>query len=248
MVNLNRSVAPIVSVSSFMIHQDKLSYDEGVNILTIDTCWHLMVNLQQSPRRLDEEEMAGAARTLALAFEDYPLYRDCLPDSGKRAANLEILFEVLLRFGMSHGRVFAAPGGLEAVLILLDMPRTRITAWNMLRSGAARLFFKIGLKFIRTQMRITKEIEALHDKHAPTQHCYIWVLGVHPDHQARGHGSALLSHCCKELDEKSITGYLETAVERNIPFYIKYGFELVERRVLERDSLTLFAMIREPTG
>jgi ribosomal protein S18 acetylase RimI-like enzyme len=54
---------------------------------------------------------------------------------------------------------------------------------------------------------------------------YLRLLGVEPSDQGRGFGAALLQHGL----------YLETFAERNVPFYLRHGFELVVDEV-ERHS------------
>jgi predicted N-acetyltransferase YhbS len=50
---------------------------------------------------------------------------------------------------------------------------------------------------------------------------------VTPECQGRGYGSRLATRCCEELDGAGSAGYLETDRPANLPFYAKFGFDVV---------------------
>lgn len=55
-------------------------------------------------------------------------------------------------------------------------------------------------------------------------HIHLGPLGVAPEMQGRGVGSALMSRYIQRLQQEKITGYLETDKEENVKFYEKFGF------------------------
>jgi len=75
-------------------------------------------------------------------------------------------------------------------------------------------------------------------------HWYLAVLSVSPEAQGRGHGSALLEPGLAKADEQGVGAYLETQRERNVGFYERFGFELVEK--IEIEGLPLWLMWRPP--
>lgn len=56
---------------------------------------------------------------------------------------------------------------------------------------------------------------------------YLQVLGVHPEAQRRGVGSALLADGIERADSLRESIYLETAAEANVPYYIRFGFRVM---------------------
>ena len=60
-----------------------------------------------------------------------------------------------------------------------------------------------------------------------TQDWYLFILGVEPSVQRRGLGGALMRPVLERADIEQLVCYLETENERNVPFYLKHGFELV---------------------
>jgi ribosomal protein S18 acetylase RimI-like enzyme len=62
--------------------------------------------------------------------------------------------------------------------------------------------------------------------HPDEPHWYLPVIGVAPQHQGRGIGSALLAAALAKCDEAGLTAYLESSNPRNIPLYRRHGFEI----------------------
>jgi len=64
-------------------------------------------------------------------------------------------------------------------------------------------------------------------------HWYLSVLSVSPESQRRGHGSALIEPGLEAADRDGAGCWLETQRESNIPFYARFGFELVKELRVE---------------
>jgi ribosomal protein S18 acetylase RimI-like enzyme len=62
-------------------------------------------------------------------------------------------------------------------------------------------------------------------RHDPRElHWHIGPLGVHPDHQRRGIGKALLAAFLNMSDEQAMSAFLETDVDENVALYGRFGF------------------------
>ena len=65
-------------------------------------------------------------------------------------------------------------------------------------------------------------------KHDPRErHWHLGPIGVHPEHQGRGIGKAILGSFLKIVDEQGSPAYLETDVDRNVALYEKFGFKVI---------------------
>jgi ribosomal protein S18 acetylase RimI-like enzyme len=70
-------------------------------------------------------------------------------------------------------------------------------------------------------------------RHPATSHYYLETLGVEPTMQGRGLGSAMLQNIAAQLDAAGTECVLETANDRNVALYRRFGFEVVsEERIL----------------
>jgi ribosomal protein S18 acetylase RimI-like enzyme len=73
--------------------------------------------------------------------------------------------------------------------------------------------------------RFTELDRAMHEHHPREQwHHYLAFLAVHPDHQRRGLGSALLSHHHAALDEAGTPAFVEATGTRNRHLYTRHGY------------------------
>ncbi len=68
-------------------------------------------------------------------------------------------------------------------------------------------------------------------KHHPhTPHYYLEYLGVEPAFQGQGLGSHLLAELTRRADRAGAGCYLETATERNLPLYQRFGFQVTAQK------------------
>jgi ribosomal protein S18 acetylase RimI-like enzyme len=58
-------------------------------------------------------------------------------------------------------------------------------------------------------------------------HWHLGPIGVLPDYQGKGIGAKLLRRFCREVDACLSPAYLETDVVQLVPYYARFGFELV---------------------
>lgn len=96
------------------------------------------------------------------------------------------------------------------------------------------------------QPAVFKVLEELDDYHPEEPHWHLALLGVDSFHQSKGHGSTLLMHTLSECDRKGESAYLESTNPRNVPFYERHGFILLD--TLQEDDLApVFPMLRRPS-
>ena len=82
--------------------------------------------------------------------------------------------------------------------------------------------------------------------HPAERHYYLYLLGVHPDHQSQGLGSALLRTVLERCDREQMPAYLEASNPRNISLYGRHGFRVIRELQFGRGGPYLAAMWREP--
>jgi ribosomal protein S18 acetylase RimI-like enzyme len=64
----------------------------------------------------------------------------------------------------------------------------------------------------------------------PTEpHVHLGPIGVAPNQQRRGVGTALMARYIEFLDQEKAAGYLETDRDENVAFYSKFGFSIRRR-------------------
>lgn len=71
--------------------------------------------------------------------------------------------------------------------------------------------------------------DMLETRHPKVPHAHLAYLGVRPEAQGAGVGSALLKATLAALDGRRETAYLETTTARNVALYQRHGFEVTDR-------------------
>jgi GNAT superfamily N-acetyltransferase len=81
--------------------------------------------------------------------------------------------------------------------------------------------------------------------HPQEPHWYLPMIGVEPNAQGKGLGAELMRHGVARCDQEGALAYLESSNPRNIPLYLRYGFEVMgEIRVGAGPLVT--PMLRRP--
>jgi GNAT superfamily N-acetyltransferase len=88
--------------------------------------------------------------------------------------------------------------------------------------------------------------EQMEQYHPKEPHWYLPILGVEPNQQGKGYGSALLQHVLQTCDRDRIPAYLEASKPANVPFYERHGFKVVST-IQAGKSPSIFPMIRQPS-
>jgi GNAT superfamily N-acetyltransferase len=195
----------------------------------------------QVVRKATPDDVTPLADALARAFDGDPPMQWFLPDAESRVARARGLFELML--GKVHlerdwcyttedvvgGALWVPPGNW----------RLGIVQQLALLPGMLRVF---GRGLARAQRGLAV-MEAGHPRAA---HYYLDSLGVVPEWQGRGIGSALLAPVLERCDRERMPAYLNAGSARSRDLYRRHGFEVTEEFGLPDDGPPLWRMWREP--
>jgi ribosomal protein S18 acetylase RimI-like enzyme len=150
------------------------------------------------------------------------------------------------RYCLPCGEVYATEG-VDGVAAWLPPGKTRLTNyWHMLRSGMLLAPLKARPAEFSRLMALRAYTEAAHERLAPERHWYLFVLGTAPERQGQGIGGALMSPVLARADAEKMPCYLETQYERNLSFYERHGFEVVETGSVPDHGPRFWSMLRKP--
>lgn len=200
---------------------------------------------QVEVRPATRADVPQLSQVLARAFDDDPFLNWFVRQDGKRDQRFEKAFQIALgkmsnglnetytTTGLEAGALWKRPNeykiGFGQTLGLV-MPYAGITGWSSL------------LPFIKA----TSYIEERHEHHVPEPHYYLFVLGVEPSLQGQGVGGQIMQPVLDICDREGKPAYLETATERNVTFYQKHGFKVVEEVNPPPNCPLIWLMRREP--
>ncbi|MFQ5416515.1 MAG: GNAT family N-acetyltransferase [Myxococcota bacterium] len=170
-------------------------------------------------------DLATTEGVLARAFRDNPLNQAVIrsDDPARRLHSNLHGMRSLLPVALSHGHVLAARAGGRLAGVLISAPPGVYPLPPP--SLGSRLRCLVGQGW-RVASRWGRVFDVLRSHHPQQPSWYLGTLGVEPELQGCGVGSALVSAWLEEVDRDHGPAYLETDVEDNVRFYARAGFDV----------------------
>ncbi|MBT2527615.1 GNAT family N-acetyltransferase [Streptomyces sp. ISL-99] len=189
-------------------------------------------------RQAGESDREALVRLLDAAFMDDPVSCWVFPDRAHRGRVHGAFLGVFLDVALSEGRVDVTEDGSAAALWLqvpAGVPEEDDTPVRMRETAdpdneRAEL---VG--------RLMGEVHP-HDR----AHEYLLLIGVSPDRQGEGLGTALIQPVLDRCDRDGVPAYLEASSARSSKLYERLGFAFTGRTVELPDGPPMWPMWREP--
>ena len=197
-------------------------------------------------RRVPSTQAAEAARLYARAFLDDPLFTYFVPDPRNRREKLTHLFEFVTRGGLTFGEVLTMGDRPTSTASLLPPDNIKWTLWQQISCGGIKLCLTLGLGVVHRMSSFHDFSTALQRRCLPERHYYLELLAVDPDAQGTGQGGSMLRAIQARLSAERMPLYLETENEKNVPFYAKRGFTILEATHVPKTSIPVWAMAWHP--
>jgi ribosomal protein S18 acetylase RimI-like enzyme len=197
--------------------------------------------------RLQPGDRARAGEVLARAFSDDPLWAAVFTNPAERSETLVHMFAGVTKATIAAKGLAETTPDIAAVGLWLP-PGKDIGMWAMVRSGFAlpRLVMRLPSQERRRMMAVLRQVEERRKALMPEPHWYLSALGVEPERQGTGLGSALVRSGIRRADLEKTPIYLETETEDNVAFYEHLGFETVEAITAVGLDLPVWLMARRP--
>ena len=193
-------------------------------------------------RLASADDAPRLADALSRAFNDDPGWCHLLPNPDDRTRRLRLFFEAELReVILPHGVVWTTD---EVAGAAAWMPPG---GWRVPMGATVREvtpMVKVFGRRLVLALRARLRMESRHPRTPP--HWYLAVMGVAPEWQGRGLGSALMYPKLQELDAGGEPAYLESSTPRSRALYQRHGFEVVGELNLPSNGPPLWRMWREP--
>ncbi|MFD9962737.1 GNAT family N-acetyltransferase [Amycolatopsis sp. NPDC058986] len=185
-------------------------------------------------------DIDAAADVLAAAFADYAWTRHTVSadDHLRRVRELQRLF--VERIGLPHGRVWVADGP-DGVLAAAVWTTPESTGAGAAFAELAELMPELAGDRAFAAASAEKAL-APHRPEEPVW--FLATVGVHPGHQGRGLGRAIVEPGLAAADSAGVAAFLETSERANIAFYRKLGFEVTAEVELPDSGPTTWALRR----
>jgi GNAT superfamily N-acetyltransferase len=192
-------------------------------------------------RKATYADVRPVSVALAKAFEDDPVMEWLMPTSGRnRFERLRRFFALDMQsWNLRHDETWTTPE-LSGGALWAPPGKWKLSVTDIVRSGPT-LSRVLGSR-LPLALRGLGEIERRHPREP---HYHLAILGTEPAHQGKGIGGALMAPVLDRCDDDGIGAYLESSKERNVPYYRRFGFEVVEELTLPKGP-PLWLMWRDP--
>ncbi|PRC44106.1 GNAT family N-acetyltransferase [Mycobacterium sp. ITM-2017-0098] len=195
-------------------------------------------------RFAQKPDVKELARVLGRAFFDDPVMMWMVPDDAKRANALPRVFGAMTRhhFLANNAVQVADRSGTVGAAALWDPPGR----WKQTQSEELRMMpgflLAMGLQVGRGM-----GVSELMKKHHPEEpHWYLAVIGSDPEVRGGGFGQALMRSRLDRCDAEGAPTYLESTKEANVPYYMRFGFEVTGEITIPDGGPTMWQMWRKP--
>ena len=193
-------------------------------------------------RPVQEQDIGALALALTRAFHDDPVTRWVYAGEPKRPQWAERFFAWQLKRLLPQDVSWTTADGAGGAALWALPDRWRESVRETL--SLARLTLPAVLPRLPRVLRGLGQVEV---RHPSERHLYLAVLGVDPELQGQGVGSALIRPGLDLCDRERLPAYLETGKEANVAFYGRHGFRVVDRIDLPKGPPVWF-LWREPTS
>lgn len=187
-------------------------------------------------RPANPHDAGPLAAPLARAFYDDPVTVWANPSERSRMRRTERFFLGRMHALLPHELSFVTED-LDAAAIWSPPD-----AWGM---GMREFLHDLPAFLSPRTPLVLRGMHGIEKRHPKEPHYYLSILGVEPSRQGDGVGTALLGPMLRRCDQEAVGAYLETGTERNVRFYARHGFRVLEEVPLPRGP-SMWLMWRDP--
>lgn len=173
---------------------------------------------------------------LTRAFDDNKSVNYVVRQDQNRVDRIRKLMDYSFNMCHAFGDVWISEDQQACALILFpDKKRTtfRTLLWDFKLAMSVIGIARVGAVLKREAM--------IKSNHPREPFAYLWFMGVNPQVQGKGLGTTFLQEVIRSCERNKRPIYLETSMEKNLPFYKNNGFEIFQSLQL---SYTLYQLRR----
>jgi len=161
---------------------------------------------------------------LARAFDDNKSVNFVARQDGRRRERIRRLMDYSFEVCKAFGQIWITKDRSACALLLF--PEQKRTTLQTILWDLKLLFLVVGLDRVYAVLNRERLVKANHP--ADKKFVYLWFLAVDPEQQGNGHGTMLMKKVLEKCADIDRPIYLETSMQRNLPFYTSLGFEVFQ--------------------
>jgi GNAT superfamily N-acetyltransferase len=186
-------------------------------------------------------DLPELAKSLASAFFDDPVTSWMFADLETRSQQLLRWMRFVLEMGLTRGHLYAAGGNRAAAVWSPPDVTLFDDVWGprMAKLLAEQLGERAG--------DVIPPLARLFEARSEAEpHFYLFTLGTDAGHQSRGLGARVLGPVLERCDAQGLPARLESSNPRNLPFYERHGFEVLDEIPVVEGGPVIRPMRRAP--
>jgi GNAT superfamily N-acetyltransferase len=196
----------------------------------------------------EKSEISLAVQRLTSAFSEDPCLKYLLNSDVYDPEKAKHIHEYTIRIGLLYGLITTTGKNIEGISIWLPPKNVNISTWMFIRAGGLNLKKKVHPGIIDKIKLFNEFSSGIHHRHANMPHWYLFSIAVDKQYQSCGYAKQLLTPVLQYFDENNQTCYLETHNPKNVGFYEKFNFEVVETGFLPNSNITHWGLLRKPVN
>ena len=196
--------------------------------------------------RMPESEIEKAGGVLSRAFCNDRISQFMSSDETERRNLLEWYFTAFARYGHLFGEAYVTKGETRGVAIWFPPGESEMPAERIEHAGLDKAPQVFGADAWSRFTTLMDQLDRSHVEDMKTPHWFLPLLGIDPPYQHSGLGSNLLAPMLSRADADGLPCYLATAEPRNIQFYQKQGFAVINEGVEPQSGIKFWTFRREP--
>lgn len=197
---------------------------------------------------IQPEDYPRAARVLTRAFFDDPVICYVQPDAARRARGLPWLHQRYVAVIAAVGTARMTANCEGVALWLPPASLGQIALGPQLRAGLWQVPFRLGLNRLPQLLRAQNDTDVRRRQEVTQPHWVLDVLGVDPDQQGKGVGSALVRDMTAQADAQGLPCHVITHKESNVAIYERLGFRLLQEKCTLPGGPTTYSLCRPAGG
>ena len=180
-------------------------------------------------REIKGEEVQKAVDTLVQAFFDDPLVCYIFPESNFRRMFISWVYERWIRLLMKFNTVFVDEEVRGVAVCVPPRLFPHIPLQYQIKAGLLGVIPRLGIRNFWKPFRVYLDSQKRTRSEVTKPSWILDILGVQPEYQGKGVGSALVQHLINCAKHDNVPVYVITHKEQNIKFYEKNGFNLIKK-------------------
>lgn len=192
-------------------------------------------------RRALPDDAPALDDVLADSFFDDPITVHLLPDASRRRDRLRLGMGHVMRAAYLPNDGAWTTDALDGVALWAKPGDMKPSALRQLRDLPT-----FARSFGRHLPRAMSAFGSAEKRRPDEDHWFLDIIGVRPDRQGAGVGSALMRTALAQVDEAGLPAFLVTSHPSNVPFYVKLGFEVTEE--YDIGPVHVWPMLRKPAA